>query len=229
VQQTTRSLAALAASMLVVLMGGCATAARSSITQPEPAQAGTTALPDAPPSSPDATPAPTAALAVALVEADYAAQRTSLVEAVQSGTHPERLSLLLAPAPFDLASYLHDPAAYLNIIEPGRALQPADPAPGVPSLDVVGPDLVTIAELGTTTLAVRTVPRGPVSFASLDMGAFANGQSAITVQADDQGIARTTYTATRGTIAQSRIAVASPVASGTRGYRINITAAGTAP
>lgn len=225
----------------LLLVGGCATPSRPSISQTAAAHTDATATSSAalprhtqtlaPVSGTRAAPATSsvAALPVAVVPADYAAQRASIVEAVRTGTHPERLSLLIAPAPFDVAAYLRDPAAYLNVIEPGRVLQSADPAPGVPPLEVVGPDLVTIAELGTATLTVRTVPRGPASFASLDMGAFANGQSAITVQADDQGIAQTTYTATRGTIAQSRISVSSPVASGTRGYRIEITAAGTAP
>jgi hypothetical protein len=166
---------------------------------------------------------------VAIVAVDVAAQRASVAEAVRSGKYPERLSALIAPVAFDRAAYLRDPAGYLNVVEPGRVLQPADAGQDVPALAIVGSEVVTIPELGSTTLAVQSVPRGPVSFASLDMGAFDNGLGAITVQADDQGIARTTYTATRGTIAQARIAIASPVASGTGTMLIQITAAGATP
>jgi hypothetical protein len=106
---------------------------------------------------------------VAIVAVDVAAQRASVAEAVRSGKYPERLSALIAPVAFDRSAYLRDPAGYLNVVEPGRVLQPADAGPDVPTLAIVGSEVVSIPELGATTLAVQSLPRGPVSFASLDI------------------------------------------------------------
>lgn len=159
---------------------------------------------------------------IPVVEVDFKAQADSIVEAVRTGGHPERLTVMITPKKFELASYRRDPGKYLNVIEPGRVNQPAEPSADVPDLLPVGPDGFTVPELGSVTIAFRTAPRAPLSLTSLDMGAFANGQSAITVQADDEGIARAVFTATRGTVADCRILVASPMAAYQRSVMVSI-------
>lgn len=151
---------------------------------------------------------------IPVVEPDYQAQAESVKEAVRTGSHPERVSPLIEPPPFDLDAYRRDPAKYLQVVEPGRALQPGESGPDIPALAAVGATALQVAELGTIPLIVRAAPRAPVSFTSLDMGAFANGLSAITVQADDEGVARAEFTATAGTIIKAQVLVASPLAAG---------------
>lgn len=159
---------------------------------------------------------------IPVAEVDFKAQAQSIVEATRSGNHPERLTVMITPDRFNLARYRRNPAEYLNVVEPGRVNQPAEPGAGVPDLLPVGPDGFSVPELGSVTIAFRTAPRAPLSLTSLDMGAFANGQSAITVQADDEGIAQAVFTATRGTVADCRILVASPMAAYQRSVMISI-------
>lgn len=159
---------------------------------------------------------------IPVAQVDFQAQAESIVEAVRTGGHPERLTVMITPKKFEIASYRRDPGNYLNVIEPGRVNQPAEPGAGVPDLMPVGPDGFSVPELGSVTIAFRTAPRAPLSLTSLDMGAFANGQSAITVQADDEGIAQAVFTATRGTVADCRILVASPMAAYQRSVMVSV-------
>ena len=159
---------------------------------------------------------------IPVVEPDYQAQAESVKEAVRTGRHPERLTPLVEPASFDRAAYRRDPGTYLDTVEPGRALQPGEPGPGVPDLAIVGADTVRVAELGSVVLAAQAVPRAPVSFTSMDMGAFPNGLTAITVQADDAGVARVQFTAIAGTVYESKVLVASPLAVHVRTFIVQI-------
>lgn len=172
--------------------------------------AATTALPSA---SPRRTPQPAPLLGdwrdIPVVAPDYAAQQAS----VGGSTSPARVSPDARPTPFNPAAYRRDPAAYLGIIEPGRIWAPAEPGPDVPELTMVGEDRVQVTELGQVLLHLRAAPRAPVTLTSLDLGAFANGLTSITVQADDAGEVQVPWTATAGTIAGVRILAASPVLS----------------
>jgi hypothetical protein len=146
-------------------------------------------------------------------------------EAIEGDAHPERLSLQARPTAFDLAAYRASPAAYLDVIEPGRAMAPADAGVGVPPIRLIGADHRLVAALSTVPLSVRVPPQAPVTFTSLDRGAFENDLTAITVQADDDGVATARFTATAGTNAEVRILVASPMASGQGTIVVAITAA----
>ncbi len=68
------------------------------------------------------------------VPVDANPQVKSVVEALKTGKHPERVSSLITPKPFDQAAYLADSNAYLNVVEPGRIWQVAQPGKGVPRL-----------------------------------------------------------------------------------------------
>lgn len=148
---------------------------------------------------------------ILVVAPDFEAQRQSV--SGLSGVPTARLAVDARPTPFDAAAYRRDPAAYLGVVEPGRIWAPAEPGRDVPELLVLGEDRMQVAELGQVTIRLRAAPRAPVTLTSLDLGAFANGLTSVTVQADDVGEVQVPWTATAGTIAGVRILAASPVVS----------------
>lgn len=143
------------------------------------------------------------------------ANQQSVVEAVRSGKHPERLSLAIDPAPFDPAAYARDSQAYLAVVEPARVYQTAPAGPDAVALRAAVDHTIRIPAHGSTPLTVIGVPGAPVSWTVLDGGQFANGLASITVQADAEGKATTTYTATPGTVDEVQILVGSPMTVGT--------------
>ena len=153
----------------------------------------------------------------------------SVVEAIQTKSHPERLSALIAPAKFDKAAYEADPAAYLAVSEPGRVYQTAQPGKGVPVLRPASPQFVAMTQGETIELTVKGIPAvgnnagndasggtsgGPVTFTSADLGRFENELTSITVAADASGVAKVHFTAPPGTINTVRILCGSPLATG---------------
>jgi hypothetical protein len=160
---------------------------------------------------------------VAQVPLDAAAQVASVRDAQAQG-RLERLSVNARPTPFDLAAYVRDPASYLNVIEPCRIYQTGDPATAEP---LVSPDgrnavVLTVVPLAGHALQVLTWPGYPATFTSLDRGAFQNGLTSITVQADTDGVATAQFTATAGTMEWVRILAASPQAAGNVTFHIYI-------
>ncbi len=140
-------------------------------------------------------------------------QVASVVEAARTGTHPERRTALAMPAPFDAAAYGKDPQAYLDVCEPGRVFQPAQPGADVVQLGAKSPQYVELADGGSTGLAVRAVPGAPVTFTSFDLGSFSNRLTSITVRANAEGVATATFKAV-GTVNDCNIMAASPLCSG---------------
>ena len=144
-------------------------------------------------------------------------------EALNTGQHPERLSPMLAPAPFDKAKFEKDPQTYLDVIEPGRVFQCAQPGPDVPALTLIGPVCVSISARDSAPVEVRGAPCAPVTFTALDLGKFLeNDLNTITVQADGDGLARVTFAATKGAINDCRILIGSPLASGKVTCTVNV-------
>lgn len=175
------------------------------------------------PVSPAALAAPDP-VGVPALRPDPAACAASVAQAQDSGAHPERLSLEIAPAAYVRPA---DDAAmqrYLNTIEPGRVYQTADPASGAPQLEAVGGGATTvIPRLGSTSLAVRTVPGAPCTFLALQGGGFDDsGLSCATVLATADGIARVTYRADAGTVDDAAILVGSPDAVGTLTLMVHV-------
>lgn len=161
---------------------------------------------------------------VAPVTVDWAAQVASVTHAARDG-HLERLSVHARPTPFVLAAYVRDPLAYLNVVEPCRIWQQADPGPGVDALVTADGELAALVPVppgATRPLRVLTWPGHAATFTSMDRGAFDNGLTSITVQADATGVATATFTATHGTTDQVRIAAASPVTSGQVAFTVVI-------
>jgi hypothetical protein len=152
-------------------------------------------------------------------------QVQSVVDAARSGTHPERLSPLIAPAPYDHQRFLANPQAYLDVVEPGRVFQSAAPGENVPQLEVVGEAYASIPQGSSVTLQVRSAPQAPVTFTSFECGAFSNHLTSITVQADAEGVARAVFTGTPGTLNDVAILAGSPLASGQANLCVNVTPA----
>lgn len=158
------------------------------------------------------------------VTVDFSAQAASVAQASRDG-QLARLSPQARPTPFDLSAYVRDPLAYLNVIEPCRIWQQAEPGPGVDALvtvDGAQAALVTVAPGATQPLRVITWPGHAATFTSMDRGAFQNGLTSITVQADADGVATAQFTATPGTTDQVRIAAASPVVCGQVSFTVVI-------
>jgi len=148
------------------------------------------------------------------IRPDANANAASVAEAARSGRNPERMSLLIAPKPFDPAVFSANPQQYLDVIEPGRVFQSAQPGVGVPVLEIKGVGSRQIPVGGSCELTVSTAPQAPVTFTTMDLGTFSNGLTTITVRADATGEARATYAASGGVIAEVKILVGSPLASG---------------
>ena len=138
----------------------------------------------------------------------------SVAEAMKTGSHPERLSSMIVPAPFDPKSYAADPQKYLNTVEPGRVWQPAQPGFRIMQALAVSPLTSEVLQGEAVPLRVKAIPNAPVTFTSFDLGAFSNRLTSITVAADKEGIATAQFVGTPGTYNDVNILAASPVTSG---------------
>jgi hypothetical protein len=196
--------------------------AASPAAAPAKASSGSSTAAVAAPAS-AATPATNPVGTAPSVRPENSANAASIVVAAQTGRHPERMSLLIAPKPFDRAAFAADPQAYLDVIEPGRVFQSAEPGPSVPVLDVVGTGSRQIAVGGSCELAVKTAPLAPVTYTTMDLGTFQNGLTTITVRADAEGVAKAVYAASGGVIADVSILVGSPLASGQVQFHVFVT------
>lgn len=148
------------------------------------------------------------------IDANLNPHTRSLAEHFQTGRFPERNSVLPIGEPFNAVAYQAALASYLDIVEPGRVWQTLQPAEGTPELALRSPSRVAISQDGSTVLRVQTIPGGPVTFTSFDLGSFDNGLNSITVAADDQGEARALFLGTPATTGVVNILAGSPVASG---------------
>ncbi len=160
---------------------------------------------------------------------DLNANVASIVEAARTGDHPERLSPLKAPAPFDPAAFRANAKAYLDVSEPGRCFQTATPGEKVPVLTRIGRGSLAL-KLGTgVALQVRAPAGAPTSFLSLALGTFDNQLTSITVVADAEGVATATYYATPGVTGEARVLAGSPLASGQVTFQLSILDGKPAP
>lgn len=229
--------AAAFAALVAVAAAGCSREPRpAAVASPPGASAAVQATPvstgpdqAAAPAIVAVPPSPRGVGVVEPVSGEANPQAASVLQALQDGRHPERLSLMIPPKPFDPAAFARDPQAYLDVVEPGRVFQTAQPAAGVPHLEPVGATAARLASGASTTLAVRTAPGAPVSWAALDLGSFANQLNATTVRADEHGVARVAFTATPGASHTLRVLAGSPLASGQITFVVDVLAQGIVP
>jgi len=135
----------------------------------------------------------------------------SVVEAIRTGAHPERLNADVAPAPFDPVAFAADPQEYINEVVPGRALQVTfDPAAGV--LTPLGRTHRATTVGASTRLQVQAEPGVPVSWFSPEGGLFVESRlNALTTLADAQGVAEVTWYAAPGVINEAIVIAGSPL------------------
>jgi len=126
------------------------------------------------------------------------------------------------PKPFDKAAFEANPQAYLDVCEPGRIWQTAAGGPNVKTLDSKGAAFLDCPKNGSVTLTVVGEKLAPVTFTSLDMGAFQNRLTSVTVRADEKGEASAVFTATPGTVAGVNIIAASPLTVGQVNFKVTI-------
>ncbi len=162
---------------------------------------------------------------VTSVPASTNPQVAAVASALQTKTHPERLSALVAPAPFDAAAFAANPKAYVDDVAPARAFQTATPDERTPVLRPLSATQATARQDEAVILRVVTLPHAPVHFTSFDLGRFGNQLSAQTVVADAHGVAAVSFTAGPGTIDGVHILAGSPLASGQVAFDLTITAA----
>lgn len=167
------------------------------------------------------------------VDPDANEQVALAVEAIQNGTHPERLNAGVGskaaanfdPAKFDPESESYDEGyrqAYLRTPEPGRVWHPAQPGPGVKRIRPLMPAYAYVKQGEDITLRVSGVPDQPVTFTSFDLGMFENKLTTITVTANAQGVAEATFHGASGTADDVKILAASPVMSGQARLRVHV-------
>jgi hypothetical protein len=149
-----------------------------------------------------------------VVDLDSNASTRLVAEALRTGQPAYRLSAMVPAPAFDLEAYLADPAGYLVESIPARALQGAQPGPGVPMLRASGPTAFIVRSGHQAELAIQAVPGAPVSLACFDLGLFPNGLQAISLQAGPDGVARTQFLATSGSVGRVSINAASPICTG---------------
>ncbi|MBX2850874.1 MAG: hypothetical protein KTR15_03910 [Phycisphaeraceae bacterium] len=159
------------------------------------------------------------------VALDANEQTLAVLEAVETGRYPERLTSGVAsetarsfdPGKFDPQSESYDEdyrEAYLRSPEPGRVWFPAQPGPGVQRIQPLSPGFVKVTQGEQTTLRVSGMPGQPVTFTSFDLGMFENQLTTTTVVANDQGVAEAVFHGPSGTFDDVSIMAASPVMSG---------------
>ncbi|MFH1023924.1 MAG: hypothetical protein V1809_11125 [Planctomycetota bacterium] len=167
------------------------------------------------------------------VRGNLNADAASVLEALKSGDKPERLSILIEPAPFDREAFEKDPEKYLHTVEPGRVFQSAEPDENTPALKAEGVTIRRIKPGESVKLAITGAPRAPVTFTATDLGSFAeNNLNSVTVRADAEGRAFVTFVATPGVTNDAHVLAGSPLASGQAHFTIEIqgnAAAAAAP
>ena len=94
---------------------------------------------------------------------------------------------------------------------------------GAPVLKAAVPTRQTLRTGGSAPVAVYAPPQAIVTFQTRDGGIFPNGQATITVITDDQGLARTIFTANPGTVDQVAVLAGSPGAMGTLSLFLDVT------
>jgi hypothetical protein len=156
------------------------------------------------------------------VRGDLNPQTKSIVEAVQTKSHPERLSPLIPPKPFDPVAYKQNPKSYLEIVEPGRVFQTANPGKDIPAIVAMSPPYQEVIQGKSVKLLAKAVPGMPCTFTSFDLGHFQNQLTSVTVAANEQGVAEADFFGAPGTINEVKILASCPVASGQIRFIVNV-------
>lgn len=137
--------------------------------------------------------------------------------------NPAAVSALFAPEKFDAKVFEQDTDKWLSQVRPGRAFQPAQPGPDIDPIKSNTGSFQRVVQGEKVVLEVVAKPGAPVTFYTPQVGTFPNELTTQSVQANEKGIAQTTYTATAGTMGLIDIVAASPVNSGLLKYKIHVS------
>ena len=205
---------------LALVLSACASHTRTETT-PQPRTPVSVAPPPAQPVSAQAVPSPTPA-----PEASDIPTRVVTVEEIARVKHASAVAHPHDHPNFHRAAYLADPASYLSKVAGSRVYEVANPAADVASLTPAGPTGFSAPTNGEVTLAAKTEPGCPTTFVTFGLGEFpASGLQSVTVAADDQGIARTQFRISPGTVGNCLVLAGSPVCANTLSFLITVSGA----
>ncbi len=129
----------------------------------------------------------------------------------------------LQPAPkFDPEEYSKDPESYLNEVAPGRIFDVLPYSKETPRIRRGGKARFQVLQGESAVIRAESEKGMPVSFYSSRLGRFNGGLSAITVAADDNGVAEVTFQTTPGMFGDVDIVATSPVRSGKARYVVEV-------
>lgn len=139
-------------------------------------------------------------------------------EALRTETHPERVSILVSPKPFDAKNWASNKGSYkkdyLSVVEPARVFQ-SSTNPKAKNIKAISEYYQEIEQnSGMAELTVQAEPGSPVSAYAFDGGEFSNRMVANTVMADASGKATFKFKAGNGVIMDCNIRVSSPQSRG---------------
>lgn len=173
--------------------------------------------------APVGTPGGPAAVPAAPLVGDVVVTRVVAVEEI---ARAKRASAVPHPHDhrnFNRAQYVADPARYLSQVAGSRIYEVSNPAADVDALAPAGARGFSIPTNGEATLAAQTEPGMPVTFTTFGLGEFpASGLQSVSVAADEQGIARTQFRVTPGTVGTCLVTAGSPVRANTLNFLITI-------
>lgn len=154
-------------------------------------------------------------------------EQTKLVAAsLKTKENPERFSSFIVPKSFDADAFKADPKGYAEsyaaIVEPGRVFASAQPGEGVSQISTSSSRLHRVKQGESVTLTAKAIPFAPVSFWTENLGNFENKLTAITVVANENGDASTTFLASGGTIHEVNVLASSPVTSGQLRFIVSV-------
>jgi hypothetical protein len=154
------------------------------------------------------------------------AQTQVVAASLKTRENPERFSSFIVPKSFDADAFKADPKGYAEsyaaIVEPGRVFASAQPGEGISSISTNSSRLHRVKQGESVTLTAKAIPYAPVSFWTENLGSFENKLTAITVVADENGDASTTFLASGGTIHEVNVLASSPVTSGQLRFIVSV-------
>ena len=150
-------------------------------------------------------------------------QVAAVFASLQTRDKPSRFSSFAAAEPFDAEAFAKNPDEYLNTVEPSRVFSPAQPGEGVVAIQAKGSRFHRVKQGEVVELSVNAAPGAPITFTSSDLGFFDNKLSSVTVRADENGVARASFTAGGGTIDLVKVLAAGPVTTGQVAFDIHVS------
>ena len=153
----------------------------------------------------------------------------TVIEALDSGKYPERLSPQIAPKPFDYESWKKNTnnfrSTYLQTIEPSRIhFHKAKPGPKVKAIRSKSADKEDVKTGDTVELIAQAAPNSPVTWFVSSGGLFTESKlNTVTTLSDSNGIAKAHWYAAPGATEEVEISASSPFNASMASFFISIS------